>query len=81
MNITLKLKDNIIVLSFVFYIFLWGFSINNNYILRYFILIPFLISFIDKRYLSLINQKKFFIIPLFLVLHYLIINLINSETF
>lgn len=81
MNITLKLKDNIIVLSFVFYIFLWGFSINNNYILRYFILIPFLISFIDKRHLQLINQKKFFIIPLFLVLHYLIINLINSETF
>ncbi len=81
MNLILNLKNKIIILSFLFFIFFWSFSIYGNYQLRYFIIIPFIFSFLEKDNFSYINFKFLGLIPLFLIIHYILTNFINSTSF
>ncbi len=81
MNIMTNIKDNLIILSFTLYIFFWSFNIYENIHFRYIILFPFLISFFDKKKKYKINLKYFYLIPILLVIHYILVNLFNSNSF
>ena len=81
MNLKLNLKTKIVTLSFLFFIFFWSFSIYENFQLRYFIIIPFILSFLEKDNFSNINFKFFVLIPIFLITHYILTNFINSTSF
>ena len=80
MNIITNIKDNLIILSFTLYIFFWSFNIYENLHFRYLILFPFLISFFDKKKNYKINLKYFYMIPIFLVIHYISVNLFYSNS-
>ena len=80
MSLSQKLKNRLVVLSFIIYIFLWGLNISEQLSLRYFIIIPFLFSFIYKDYLSrtslkIFNYSYFYYCSLFLV------NYLNSSIY
>lgn len=79
MNILIDQKNNLIIFTFTIYIFFWSFNILGDNILRYLIFIPFVISVFEinlrKNKLAL---YKFLIIPIFLIIHYLLANFINS---
>jgi len=81
MNTSLKVRNKLILLSFISYIFLWGLEIYNTYFLRYFIFIPFILSFIYRDYVNKIDTKKYLIVPIFLLSHYVFVNYINSSPF
>ena len=81
MSLSQKLKNRLVVLSFIIYIFLWGLNISEQLSLRYFIIIPFLFSFIYKDYLSRTSLKKFLIIPTFIIAHYFLVNYLNSSIY
>ena len=79
MNILIDQKNKLIIFTFTIYIFFWSFNILGDNILRYLIFIPFVISVFEinlrKNKLAL---YKFLIIPIFLIIHYLLANFINS---
>lgn len=81
MNIFINIKNKIILFSFVSYLFLWGLGINDKFFLRYLILLPFLFSIFEKNIFLKINIKRFFLIPIFLLFHYFIVNYFNHTPY
>ena len=73
-------KNKIIIFSFFLYLFFWSYIILDKNYLRYFILIPLLFLFFDLSYIKKIKIINFFIIPLFLILHYLLTNFLNQNS-
>ncbi len=78
MNILINQKNKFIIFIFTIYIFFWSFNIFGDNILRYLILIPFVISIFDINFKNKSNLYRYLIIPLFLLIHYLLTNFINS---
>ena len=74
-----NLKDKIIIYSFSIYIFFWSYNILELKFLRYFIIIPIIISLVEYKNLIKIDLKKFSLIPIFLLIHYFLVNLNNNE--
>lgn len=78
MNNIIKIKNSLIIISFTFYLFLWSVEFNNSFNLRYFILIPFLLSFLELKNLINFNFKNFLIFSFILVSHFFLVNIFNS---
>ena len=74
-----NLKDKIIIYSFSIYIFFWSYNVLELKFLRYFIIIPIIISLVEYKNLIKIDLKKFSLIPIFLLIHYFLVNLNNNE--
>lgn len=79
-NLLQNLKNKIILASFILYLFFWSYTILEINYLRYFILIPFFIIFLNLSNLKTTNLNFFFFIPLLLLTHYFISNLINDSS-
>ena len=74
-----NLKDKIIIYSFSIYIFFWSYNILELKFLRYFIIIPIIISLVEYKNLIKIDLKKFSLIPILLLTHYFLVNLNSNE--
>ena len=74
-----NLKDKIIIYSFSIYIFFWSYNVLELKFLIFFIIIPIIISLVEYKNLIKIDLKKFSLIPIFLLIHYFLVNLNNNE--
>ena len=77
MNIILNIKNKLIILSFTLYIFFWSMNFSDFLMMRYLVIIPFLFALFEKNILLRLKIKYYLLIPLFLISHYFLTNLIN----
>ncbi len=79
MKINLKINYNIVVFSFLFYLFFWSYLFEGENLLRYLIIIPLICSLFYKEVLIKVSIYKFLCIPIFLLIHYFLINFSYSN--